>query len=239
MIATPRVSTRTWVPSRFQRTSGRTPASSSTQAEERRREEHDHERQREADPRIEGQREIGAQHVEDAVRDVDDPLQPEDDGQPGGEQDVDRPDGEAVEHLQQDGHRRHAEVPLEARAVARKLGRGSARGDAPLLEHVDVVGHREGGVHVLLDEEHGVGLALERVQRRHDGLDHRGGEALRGLVQDQELVAPDEGAGDGEHLLLAAGEAARRLTLPLGEPGKEREHALELRPATGAGPGAC
>ena len=73
-----------------------------------------------------------------------------------------------------------------------------------------------------------MGLALERVQRRHDGLDHRGGEALGGLVQDQELVAPDEGAGDGEHLLLAAGEAARRLTLTLGEPGKEREHALEL-----------
>ena len=122
MIATPRVSTSTWRALALPAHERPHAAQLEHQAEERRHEERDHQRQREADPRIEGQREIRAQHVEDAVRDVDDALQPEHDGQPRGEQDVDRADGEAVEHLQQ-----RCVTPSRRGAARGARGRAKAR----------------------------------------------------------------------------------------------------------------
>src|SRR5207248_8339238 len=76
--------------------------------EERGDHEDRHDGESEADPGIERDGEVRSQHVEDAVGDVHDALQPEDDGEPGGEQDVDGADRQAIQHLE-DG--RHAPTP--------------------------------------------------------------------------------------------------------------------------------
>ena len=75
------------------------------ETEERGEGEHGGDGRREADARVEADREVRAEHVEDAVSDVDDALQAEDDGEPRREEDVDRPDREAVQRLEDDGHR--------------------------------------------------------------------------------------------------------------------------------------
>ena len=48
-----------------------------------------------------------------------------------------------------------------------------------------------------------------------DFLDHARREAKRRLIEQQQLRVRHQGAADGEHLLLAAGERAGDLTEPL------------------------
>ena len=66
----------------------------------------------------------------------------------------------------------------------------------------------------------------------HDGLDHQRRQALRRLVEEEQLRAGEQGAGDGEHLLLAAGELASLAVEPLAQAREALEHALHL-PARG------
>ena len=77
---------------------------------------------------------------------------------------------------------------------------------------------------------------LSCVDRGPDFLADDRGEALGRLVEDEEAGVGHQGAADGEHLLLAAGEGAGGLGAALGEAGEERLDA-GLRPAAGAGGG--
>ena len=77
---------------------------------------------------------------------------------------------------------------------------------APVLHHVEAVGDCLREAEVLLDEQDGHAARLQRRQHLADALhDHRG-EALGRLVEQEHLRAGAQDAGDGEHLLLAAGE---------------------------------
>ena len=66
--------------------------------------ERDGQRERKPEPAGEIDREIGAEHVEDAVRRVDDALEAEDDREARREQNVDGARREAIQKLQEDGH---------------------------------------------------------------------------------------------------------------------------------------
>ena len=66
-------------------------------------------------------------------------------------------------------------------------------------------------MHVLLDEQHGaVALLRELPDDRQQPLDDHRREPEAELVEEQELRLPGERPGDGEHLLLASREQARR-----------------------------
>src|SRR4030095_4275367 len=85
----------------------------------------------------------------------------------------------------------------------------------------------EAEVHALLGEEDGQALLLEARDLLLQVVHHEGREALRGLVEEEELRIAHESARDGEHLLLSAGEIAPLPVDQLAQLGKEIEHALE------------
>src|SRR3954469_19270623 len=73
---------------------------------------------------------------------------------------------------------------------------------------------------VLLDDDHRE-AAAQALERLAQAADDDGGEALRRLVEHQDVGLEEQGARDGEHLLLAAGERAGELAGALLQPGKE------------------
>src|SRR5262252_3310683 len=95
--------------------------------------------------------------------------------------------------------------------VAQLVG-GSGYGHLPCLEDIGSVGDLERQVGVLLDDQHrdplvGVQLAEAAEEVLHD--DRRQPE--RWLIEQEKLRATHESTSDGEHLLLAAREAAGEL----------------------------
>jgi len=98
--------------------------------------------------------------------------------------------------------------------------------DAPLLHHRDIVAHRERHAKILLHQEDRRLLFLHPQQRFHQLIDHRRRQALGWLVHQQQTPLLDDGAPDGQHLLLSPGQrACRRIPFQL-QRRKEREHAI-------------
>ena len=93
--------------------------------------------------------------------------------------------------------------------------------DLALAHDGDVVGHGEGGAQVLLDQQDREALVAEVGQQAGHPGDHRGGEAVGGLVEQQQARVEQQGAGDGQHLLLPAGELVGAVAAALGELGEE------------------
>src|SRR3954464_1072937 len=83
---------------------------------------------------------------------------------------------------------------------------------------------------VLLDQEHGKLLARVEFADRVEDLAHDDRrKSERGLIQQEEARARHQGAGDCQHLLLAAGERAAALMQPLLQTREELEHLLAVR----------
>ena len=78
-----------------------------------------------------------------------------------------------------------------------------------------------GEMHVLLDQQNGQPRLLQLLQRLEQLIDDDRRKAERQLVDDQDVGIRHQAAGDRHHLLLAAGQRAGDLALPLGEPGKQ------------------
>src|SRR5262245_65859298 len=76
--------------------------------------------------------------------------------------------------------------------------------DLAAAQDVGAVGHGEGEREVLLHEEDGEPLTLELADHPPDLAHEEGGQALRGLVEEEQVWIAHEGAPDGQHLLLAA-----------------------------------
>src|SRR5262245_36792076 len=104
---------------------------------------------------------------------------------------------------------------------------GSVVADVALLQDVDAVGEVEAEVHVLLGEQYGQTVALEPADLLLEMVDHEGSQAFGGLVEQEQVRIAHEGAGDGEHLLLASGEEAALAVDQLAQLGEEIEHAIE------------
>src|SRR5690349_416230 len=103
---------------------------------------------------------------------------------------------------------REPEQALLQCLVGGELGHRAAMHDAAVVHHRDVVAERLGHREVLLHEQHGGVGALQLAQRRDQVLHDGRREALARLVDQQQAARLDDGAGDGEHLLLAARELA-------------------------------
>jgi hypothetical protein len=78
--------------------------------------------------------------------------------------------------------------------------------DLTLHEEVVAVGDGCGEAEVLLNEQDGDAVLLGLGEERCHLLNEERGEALGRLVEEEQARAHAEDAGDGEHLLLAAGE---------------------------------
>src|ERR1017187_128797 len=77
--------------------------------------------------------------------------------------------------------------------------------DTPIFHDVVTVRDRRREAKILLDQENGEALFLERPDGLADLLDDDGGETLGPLVERQQPGAGAQDAADGEHLLFAAG----------------------------------
>ena len=99
------------------------------------------------------------------------------------------------------------QIAAKRLVVAQRRGE-AAEADRALLEDIDPVGEGERELHVLLGEQDGQTLALEPRDLLAEVVHDEGGEPLRRLVEQQQLGVAHQRAGDGEHLLLAAGEVA-------------------------------
>src|SRR4030095_15482161 len=108
-----------------------------------------------------------------------------------------------------------SQVRLFHALVAQEVLRLPLHHQLPGLQHVAVLGERQGQHRVLLDQDDG---DIERVDLADDLADlrgHDGRQAHRGLVQEQELGTAHEGARDGQHLLLPATHGAGELAAAL------------------------
>src|SRR4051794_6045968 len=100
--------------------------------------------------------------------------------------------------------------------------------DASGLDDIAVVGQRQGGLRILLDEQDRRSLLLQFADDGEDALHHDRRQAHRRLVEHEQLRAAHHRPADSEHLLLAAGEHARRLGSPLAEHGEQLEDAVHV-----------
>jgi hypothetical protein len=101
----------------------------------------------------------------------------------------------------------------------------------PLLQHVDPIGQVQRELHVLLREQDREPVGLEPRDLLLQVLHDQWGQALRRLVQQEELGVAHEGAGDGEHLLLAPGEEAALASHQLAQLGEQLADPVD-RPAS-------
>ena len=112
---------------------------------------------------------------------------------------------------------------LEERRALR-LGGGGRRSAYPFVGDDDAVAHGDdavgigGNVGLVGDENDGDALlAIERAQRFHDLVRSSRIEIAGGLIGKQKARRIDQGAGDGDALLLAAGELAGRIAFAVAE----------------------
>src|SRR5437763_5078455 len=121
-----------------------------------------------------------------------------------------------------------AEVcPLDVGAFEEHLGRAFLD-DAPGLQYVAAIGHGECLGGVLLDQQDGRALAVDVTNDVEDLVDEDGCQSERRLVEEQHLGLGHQPAGDGQHLLLAAGERAADLVEALADPREERQHVFQV-----------
>ena len=73
------------------------------------------------------------------------------------------------------------------------------------------MGQRQRLAHVLLDEEHGHSVGVDRPYRLEDAPHEHRCQAERRLVEHEQSGPRHQRAADGAHLLLAAGERAGEL----------------------------
>ena len=94
------------------------------------------------------------------------------------------------------------------------------------LVEVDDAAGEAGRLGIVGDHDDGLAvLAVEVLQQAQDLLGGLAVEVAGGLVADQQGRVGDDGAGDGDALLLAAGELGRFVLLAVGEAHQRQRRA--------------
>src|SRR5580692_485569 len=105
--------------------------------------------------------------------------------------------------------------------------------DPAVVQHVSAIGDLDRRAHVLLDEQNREAFPPGRDDNSEHVLDNQRREALRRLVEHEQLGVQDQGAGDRQHLLLAAREL--RALVPSAF-GKARKRLVDTGNRPRAGP---
>ena len=117
------------------------------------------------------------------------------------------------------------------------LGGRAELGDVALVEDRDAVGHRQGLVLVVRDEdERDADLALDLLELHLHLLAQLEVERAERLVEEQDLGAVDEGAGERDALALAAGQLRGRAVAVGAEPHRLERLLRALRRARPTAP---
>ena len=104
----------------------------------------------------------------------------------------------------------------------------AVQGDLSAFHDVAAAAHFQRELGVLLDQQDGHALPGDGEDGLEDFLHHQGRKPHRGLVEEQQLGAGHQRAAHRQHLLFAAGERSCCLLVPLLEPRKQTEHALDV-----------
>src|SRR5881296_1607138 len=111
-----------------------------------------------------------------------------------------------------------------------EVARGAASHQASDLEEVGVVRDLQGLARVLLDHQDRQAARVDLLDLVEEAVENFGCQAERGLVHEEEPGPRHQGAGDREHLLLAAGERAGELCLSLAQQREQREDLVQPGP---------
>jgi hypothetical protein len=123
----------------------------------------------------------------------------------------------------------HAEVELLDVVLLAQHRAAVFHDDAAVLQHVAVVGHVERHVRVLLHQQDGRAvLPVDAHDDLEDLLRQLGAQAQAGLVEQDHLRRGHQGACDGQHLLLAAGQQAGVLPLAFAQDREVAQRALDV-----------
>src|SRR2546426_8718540 len=129
-----------------------------------------------------------------------------------------------------------AAVPLDSEIGLLDVGafqqrRGGALfDDAAGFQHVASVRHRESFGRVLLDQQDSGALLIDVADDVEDLVDQDGGEAQRGLVEQQDTGSRHQAASDREHLMLATRKRATDLIQTLFDARKQFEDMFLVPP---------
>jgi len=97
---------------------------------------------------------------------------------------------------------------LEQFGVLAELAGRAGEADPAALHDVGVVGQAQGHGGELLDEQHAGAGVGDGADDRDQPADHHRGQAQRQLVDQHVARLGDQGLGQHDHLLLAAGQGA-------------------------------
>ena len=158
--------------------------------------------------RREREDEVGGEHDEVAMREVDEPHDAEDQRKAGGVERVESAEQGALDDGVDEGHRAAPRnTPRWIASCVSSPGR-PVRLTLALHEAVDPVRRLERGGQILLDDQHRGAAPLDLGERGVDVLDHRRRQAERKLVAEQDARIGHQRAADRDHLLLAAAAAS-------------------------------
>src|SRR5688572_12847842 len=121
--------------------------------------------------------------------------------------------------------RSHSEPALLRGLIGSQFCAGSAKHQLAPLQHERRLGKGQCQLDLLF-HQHQRQLTTQLTQPSEERLHDDGRQALEWFIQEQDTWRARQRATDGQHLLLAAGEAAARAVTPLGQARKERIHRL-------------
>ena len=175
---------------------------------------------------IEGE---AAAHDQLAMGEVDQPHDAEDQADAERRQGIDGAQADGVDGVLDQDHRGPAaEIGvLEARRAA-QLRRAPGHDDGAGVHHIGAVRGGQRDMHRLLDHQHGDAALAQFGDDLIDLAHDQRRQAERRLVEQQQLRRRHQGAGDRQHLLLAARELAGLLAEALLQDREQRQHALEI-----------
>src|SRR5579872_467388 len=100
----------------------------------------------------------------------------------------------------------NSEIFVQLFRVGLEFGRRHVIDDAAVFHDIVAIGDGSGEAEILLDQQNGEALRLERGNGVADLLNDHRRQSLGRLVEQQKPRARAQDAADGEHLLLAAGQ---------------------------------
>src|ERR1051326_5123402 len=98
----------------------------------------------------------------------------------------------------------HSEILLDDVVADLQIGRFGVMADDALLHEIDALAGFERQRHILLNQEDGDALAMQRIDNLVNLRDHARHQPFGRLVEQDDLGLQHHGPRDGEHLLLAA-----------------------------------
>src|SRR5271155_5584643 len=100
-----------------------------------------------------------------------------------------------------------------------------------MFHNVVAIGHSGSEAEILLDQQDGEALRLERTDCAPDLLDDNRREAFSRFIKQQEPRTSPQDAADGEHLLLTPGQFRALTAETFAQIGKQLEDPFEIETA--------